>query len=495
MLNRIFLFLLFTLVLWPSAQSASQAKPLFIANVTIIDAAGNPPQHEMTVVITGDRITTLAPSARVKLPANGEVVDGRGKFLIPGLWDSHLHLTLAGKQELTREWMAPMLIAHGVTTVRDMGGDWQRIQDLRQDIAAGRTPGPRIFTPGPFVDGPPSDTDVNTSVVTTADEARAAVRRLKTQGVDFIKVQAHLSWKTYRAVMDEAAEVSIPVAGHVPEAISAFDVVRAGQRSVEHISPVLPGDAGVMMACSGKEEKLRGEMFALEKLAEDKTADQQQLRQRQRKLQRQMAETRDDKICADLLALFVQNRVRAVPTQVFGKRFAPLAADDLPDDDAMKLVPLSTRTRWDDRRKQIINASAAEDFSFRRLLFDKSRELVGLMHRAGVMLLAGTDAMDDYVLPGTGLHEELELMVEAGLTPLEALQTATRNPAQFVNKLDTLGTIERGKIADLVLLDADPLQQIGNTRKISAVIVGGKLLSQAQRQELLAKIEAFAKQH
>ena len=148
--NRILWFLLFTLVLWPCAQAASQAKPLFITNVTIIDAAGNPPQHDMTVVITGDRITTLAPSARVKLPANGVVVAGRGKFLIPGLWDSHLHLTLAGKQELTREWMAPMLIAYGVTTVRDMGGNWQRIQDLRQDIAAGRTAGPRIFTPGPL---------------------------------------------------------------------------------------------------------------------------------------------------------------------------------------------------------------------------------------------------------------------------------------------------------------------------------------------------------
>jgi len=495
MLNRSVWFLLFTLVLGPFAQSAARAKPLFITNITIIDAAGNPPQPEMTVVITGDRITTLVPSARIKLSANADVVDGRGKFLIPGLWDSHLHLTLAGKQELTREWMAPMLIAHGVTTVRDMGGDWQRIQDLRRDIAAGRTLGPRIFAPGSFVDGPPSQADVSASVVTTAEEARAAVRRLKSQGVDFIKVQANLSWESYRAVMDEAAQVSIPVVGHVPEAISAFDAVRAGQRSVEHTSPVIPGDAGVMLACSGKERQLRAEMLAQKQLAADKKADQQQLRQRQRQLQRQMAETRDDKICADLLALFVQDGVRAVPTQVFGKRFAPLGSDDLPGDDAMKLVPLSIRARSDDRRKQVISASTAEDFALRRLMFDKSRELVGLMHRAGVILLAGTDAMDDYVLPGAGLHEELELMVEAGLTPLEALQSATRNPAQFVNKLDTLGTIERGKIADLVLLDADPLQQIGNLRKVSAVIVGGKLLSQTQRQELLTKIGVFAKQH
>jgi len=480
---------------WSLAQSASQARTLSIAHVTIIDAAGNPPQPDMTVVISGDRITTVAPSSRIKLPANGEVVDGRGKFLIPGLWDSHVHLTLAGNQELTRDWMAPMLIAYGVTTVRDMGGDWKRIQDLRQDIAAGRTAGPRIFAPGPFVDGPPSQTDVNTSVVTTADEARAAVHRLKSQGVDFIKVQANLSWTSYRAVMDEAARISIPVAGHVPEAISAFDVVRAGQRSIEHISPVIPGDAGVMLACSRNQEKLRGEMLAQEKLSEDKSVDQQQLRQRRRQLQRQIAETRDDETCANLIALFVQNSVRAVPTQVFGQRFAPLTLDDLPDDDAMKLVPFSTRAHWDDRRKEIISASGPDDFALRRLLFDKSRELVGLMHRAGVILLAGTDAMDAYVLPGAGLHEELELMVEAGLTPLEALQTATRNPAQFMNKLDTLGTIERGKIADLVLLDADPLQQIGNIRRIAAVIVGGRLVSQTQRRELLAKIEAFARQH
>ncbi|MGH9847155.1 MAG: amidohydrolase family protein [Blastocatellia bacterium] len=295
--------------------------------------------------------------------------------------------------------------------------------------------------------------------------------------------------------MGEAKKLSIPVAGHAPESVSAWEVAERGQRSIEHVSPVLPGDAGIMLACSSQESQLRAEMFELKRLAEDKSADRQQLRQRQRQLQQQMAETRDQRKCADLFRLFVKNNVHAVPTQIWSKRFAPLTADDLPENEALKLAPQSLLTRWVSRRQQVIKASAAGDFAFRRLLFEKSRELVTFMHRARVSLLAGTDAMDGFVLPGLGLHEELALMVEAGLTPMEALQTATRNPAAFLGQSNSLGTIEKGKIADMVLLDADPLQNIANTRKIHAVIIGGKLITQTQRQEMLAKIESFARQH
>ncbi len=474
--------------------STQQIRSLVITNVNVIDATGKPKQTGMTVVVAGDRIAAIGKTGKVKIPVNAEIVDGSGKFLIPGLWDSHLHLTIAVDQTGTTALLSPMLVTYGVTTVREMGGDWQRIQQLRNAIASGQVVGPRIFAPGPFVDGP-QPADVNFQPVTNEAEARQAVRKLKTDGVDFIKVQAGLSLETWRAVVDGSRKAGIPVVGHIPEAVSAFDVAQSAQRSVEHISPVLPGDAGIMLACSSKESELRAELASIKKASEDKNANRQQLRQRQRDLQRAMATSYDSKKCEALFALFVQNQIHVVPTAIWGKRFAPLAESDLPNDDSLKLAPASMFTRWNRRRAEVIKASSAEDFAFRRMLFDKSRELVAAMIHAKVPLLAGTDAMDGYVLPGASLHEELGLLVEAGMSPMAALQSATGKAAKFMGKQDSLGTIEVGKIADLVLLDADPLQQIENTRRIHAVIVGGKLISSSQRQEMMTKLESYAKGH
>lgn len=470
------------------------ARSLAISHVNLIDATGKPAQADMTVIVSGDRIQTIGKTGKVKIPADAEVINATGKYLIPGLWDSHIHLTIAAGQDVTRELFSPMLLAYGVTTVREMGGDWQRIQQLRKEIGEGKAIGPRIFAPGPFVDGP-QPADVNFLPVANAVEAREAVRKLKADGVDFIKVQAGLSFESWRAVTDEARRILIPVAGHIPEAVSAFDVAASNQRSIEHISPVLPGDAGIMLACSSKENELRTELGALKTAAEDKNADRQLLRQRQRKLQQQMASSYDTKKCARLFSLFVKNQIHVVPTQIWSTRFAPLSADDLPNDESLRLAPASMRTRWDKRRGEVIKASTPEDFAFRQMLADKSRDLVTAMIHARVPLLAGTDGMDGYVLPGAGLHEELALFVQSGMTPMAALQSATRDAAKFMGKLDSLGTIERGKIADLVLLDADPLQSINNTRRIHAIIIGGKLISNIQRQQMLTNLERVASQH
>lgn len=490
MLIRILIFLICTsLLYWP--QTVAQPRALAILHITLIDATGSAPQTDIGVLINQGKIEGIARSGQLKIPQNAEILDGTGKYLIPGLWDSHVHLTMATDQAGTRELLAPLLVAYGVTTVREMGGDWKRVVELRREIAEGKTIGPRIFAPGPFVDGP-QPASVNFLPVTNELEARAAVRKLKSDGVDFIKVQAALSPEAYRAVNDEARKLSITVAGHIPEAISAFEVARAGQRTVEHSSPVLPGDAGIMLACTGKETEFRAEMKAINKMAEDKNTDRRQLRARQRELQRKLAETRDQKTCVVLFKLFIKQNVRAVPTQIWAKRFAPLDSSDLGDQDSLRFAPLAIRNRWMTRRQELIKASGPDDFAFRRLLFEKSRELIGAMHRSGVTLLAGTDSIDGFVLPGPSLHDELALMVEAGLTPMEALQTATRNPAQFLDPTKNSGIIVKGGKADLVVLDGNPLQNIANTRKIHAIIIGGKLISQPQRQEMLAGLEAFA---
>jgi imidazolonepropionase-like amidohydrolase len=469
---------------------SSQSRSLAFTHLTVIDATGAAPRPDMTVVITAGRIVAVGSSKSVPLPQDTQVIEGRGKFLIPGLWDMHIHLTLVPDQAVSRDVIAPLLVAYGVTGVRDMGGDWQRIQELRKDIALGRTSGPRIIAPGPFVDGP-QPADVSVLPVSNEDEARQAVRKLKAQGVDFIKVQAALSLPVWQAVLSEAKQLGIPVAGHIPERVSAFDVARSTQRSIEHISAILPGDAGVLLACSRKEAELRAELLDIEQAAEKPNADRQSLRGRQSALQTAMISSYDSEKCNRLLSLLAKNGTFAVPTQIFGKRIAPLDSGDLPKDDALRFVPRSMRIRWDSRRSATIKNNSTEDFDLRKRILEKSRSLVGSMHHAGIELMAGSDAIDGYVVPGLSLHQELALTVESGLSPMEALQTATRNPARFLNMQDS-GTIEQGKIADLVLLEANPLEDIKNTQRIAAVVVGGKYLSKESLQKMLSDVEAAA---
>jgi imidazolonepropionase-like amidohydrolase len=485
------LCVLFTLgvLLFASATAQPPAKPLALTHVTVIDLVSKAPLPDQTVIITGDRITALGPAKRVKVPAEAEVIDATGKFLIPGLWDMHVHLTNQPDQTISRELLLPLLVAFGVTGVRDMGGAWERLQQLRQAVAAGQIIGPRIVAAGPFVDGP----GFVEKPVRTADEARQRVRELKALGVDFIKVQANLSPEAYRAVLAEAKQLGLAVAGHVPEAVSAFEAAGSGQISIEHSSPILPGDASLLLACSSKEEGLRAELLAIKTEAEKPNADRQQIRVRERALQTQMLDSYDAQKCTRLATLLKQNNVAVVPTQVWGQRFAPLSAEDGVYPAARPFMPAKTLARFEERRLNGIKATAPGTFALRQMIAEKTRELVGTLRLNGVRLLAGTDALDGDVLPGLGLHQELELLVQTGLTPLEALKTATRNAAQFLGEDGNL--ISPGKRADLVLLDASPLQEIGNTRKIHAVVYGGKLLTAAQRQELLTKLAAFASQH
>ncbi|MDX2034150.1 MAG: amidohydrolase family protein [Blastocatellia bacterium] len=497
-MTRLLLFSIFVgLLLGAATQTdrlGSPAGTLALTQVTVIDATGGPAQPEMTVVISGDRIVELGKTGRVRVPKDAVVVEAGGKFLIPGLWDMHIHLTITPEQEVSRSVILPLLVAHGVAGVRDMGGDWQRLQQLRQELAGGKLRGLQILTPGPFVDGP-QPPGAFVLPVSGEAESRRAARKLKADGVDFLKVQSGLTLADYLAVAAEARIVGLPVVGHVPEAVSAFDVVRAGQRSIEHLSPALPGDAGLLLACSGKEAELRAELLALGQASAQPNADRQQLRARQRALQSQLFSTFDREKAGRLFALLAEKQIWVVPTMIWAQRFAPLSPDDLPAEPVMQAIPLTLKNRWDRRRTQVIQASTEDDFNFRRMIFERSRDLAGALHRANVPLLAGADALDGYVAPGFSLHQELELFVAAGLTPMEALQTATRNPARFLGQLASRGSVEKGKRADLVLLDADPLRDIRNTRRIHAVILGGRLIDSAERERMLRAIEDFARKH
>jgi imidazolonepropionase-like amidohydrolase len=393
------------LLLCSLSASTQTNNAIAITHVTVIDCTGAVARPNSTVVVAQGHITAVGLSDAIKIPAGTRVVDATGKFLIPGLWDMHGHLTDATADAF------PLLIMNGVTGVRDMGGNLAQIDRWRSEINNGTRVGPHIIRAGPFVDGPKEGV-TNRLTVRTPEEARQAVRDLKTKGVDFIKVHNALPPEAFFALMDEARKEHIPVAVHLPKGVSSAEASDAGVASLEHIETI-------------------NESALWRKGATAKTVEQ-------------AVDENLGPAGQELFQRFVKNGTWYVPTLVAYERGFMLWSND----------PEALKPRMDVQAKQIT--------------------LVGMMHKAGVKIMAGSDFSDWGMVPGVDLHNELALLVEAGLTPLEALQAATLNPAKFLGKTDTYGTIQVGRAADLVLLDMNPLEDISHTRKIHAVVLGGK---------------------
>jgi imidazolonepropionase-like amidohydrolase len=383
-----------------STRSSAQAS-LVLTDVTVIDGSAAAVRTSRTVIIAGDRIAAIVDATdTTAIPKGAHVIRARGMFLIPGLWDMHVHLRA---QDL------PALVAYGVTGARDMGNVLSDVDSWRAQIAAGTLVGPRIFRVGPILNGKtfgPAQVEVASGA-----EARAAVRVLKHTGVDAVKIHRALSREAYFTLSDESKRLSIPFVGHIPQAVTAQEASDAGQASFEHMETLFEG--GVP-------------------------------------LKREEAPA--------LFTRFVKNN----------NSFTPTLANYRGSTEPANIDP--------ELLQKYPDLPAG-----RKRVFQMFVELVGVMNRTGVTLMTGSDLGSRWVSPGTSLHDELALFVEAGLTPMEALRAATFHPARFL-RVDA-GTVEAGKAADLVLLDANPLDDIRNTRKIRAVILRGKLFD---RSELLS---------
>jgi cytosine/adenosine deaminase-related metal-dependent hydrolase len=452
-----------------------QSKPLVFPHATVIDATGAPARSDMTVVITGSRISAIGETGKVRVPQDAQVVDATGKFVIPGLWDMHVHWDL--KDSL------PLFIANGVTGVRQMWGR-PRHHAWRKELEQGTLLGPRLVIASPIVDGP-NPIWPGSIAVGNAAEAREAVRTLKQDGADFIKIYSRLPREAFFAIADETTKQGLPFAGHVPLSVSVAEASEAGQHSIEHLT-------GILAACSTRQEELH-------QASEDAWSHLPQGQRlpspsRTRPLTRMMLETFSTEKAATLLARLKRNHTWQCPTMTVLRSSALLDDPNFRNDPRLKYLPVQVKAWWDPATDFRFKARTTEDFALARLVYQKQVELVGMMRRAGLEFLAGTDVGNPYCFPGFSLHDELGLLVQAGLTPMEALQSATLNPARFLGKEQEIGTVEEGKIADLVLLDANPLQDISNTQRIHAVVVNGRLLDGAALDALLAQAEATANQ-
>ena len=422
-----------------AASVAAQTRALAVTHVNVIDVVDGRIVPNSTVTIRGNTIASVVQNGGP--PAGAQIVDGQGKFVIPGLWDMHAHMEATGESSLQ------LYVANGVTGIRDMGSALEFILNLREATASGRTLGPQIVAAGPILDDAPGDWPFRMRV-RTPDEGRAAVQLLKRRGVDLIKVHNYTPRDVFVAIADEARQQKLPVAGHVPLKVTIQEGVEAGMVSIEHLSE----DGRVWKACSG------GSQYRVD-------------------------------ACRPFFEMLARRRVWQTPTL--------LALGEL----AVIGTPASaiSRDEMAYASKRLLEMHAGNQ-SF----FLKQPEVVGILKNlaevgkvvtrdmavAGVGILAGCDAM----IPGFCVHHELATMVAGGMTPLAALQTATVNPARYLGRESTLGTVEAGRQANLVLLDANPLEDIGNVRRIRAVVLAGLFFDRRALDQLLMRAKAAALQ-
>jgi hypothetical protein len=451
-----------------SAQSPSAPRQTAITHVTVVDVVGGRLLDDQTVVISGNRISQMGAAASIRVPSGASTVDGRGRFLIPGLWDMHTHIFLNPDEIVTEshELAFPLFIANGVTGVRDM---YTTLEDIPRAAAwtraeeAGALAGPAIVPTSTMITGGVVP-EAHTIIVTTPAAGRRVVDSLVAGGARAIKVQERLSRDVYFAIADEVRIKGVKMVGHVSGGITAREAANAGQHSIEHASGLADG-------CSREEAEILRRRAASPG--------------RQAAIAQFVSDTYDDSTCRALARTFVEHDTWLVPT-------SDTKAHGLPDDSlrtgqrGYPYAPASWRAEWSKLPERDSSAVAIT-----RIRFSRGLATLGLMSRNGVSIMAGTDG-NAWQTYGFSLQDELALMCAAGLSPLEALRTATLNPARFLEATDSLGSVAPGHVADLVLLDANPLLDIHNTRQIRAVMRAGRLYDRAALDSLLAQARRVA---
>ena len=415
---RLRVFSAITFALLATFQAVSNpSSPIAITHITLIDVRDGSAKPDTTVLISGERIVRVGgPGETLHFWKEARVIDGRGKFLIPGLWDMHIHM--GGDERALRS-----LLASGITGARDMGGDIKQLAERRRQITAGEITGPRLVFGGPRLVGPEERDDTDALIVRNPEEARQAVDSLVTQGANFIKVHDGLDHDTFVAIAEAAKAKGVPFVGHVPASMTPEEASDLGEKSIEHLEFI-------------------------------------------------------PKACMVLFDAEARAAGAAVPAGC-----DPQSLDQL-------LHRLARNGTWLDPTIASFRYVAPQQFD---AILTEFRIISKQIRESGVPILSGTDISlflrDKGDSIGGSLHDELAVLVDAGFTPAEALRAATWNPALFLGLRDLLGNIETGKIANLVVLGANPLQDIHNTRRIAAVIIEGRYLNRKKLDDLIADVD------
>lgn len=423
------------------SASSGVGASLLITNVTVIDGSGGPPLTNAALLIRERHIAELGSVGELTVPEDVQTYDGTGHYVIPGLWDMHTHVLW---QPFAEDGFLRLFLVNGVTGIRDMGGTLDVLNAVRRGGPWWSPLHPRIVAAGPWLNRFEIDPRAGI-VVETPEAAREAVARLADAGVDFIKVYLHLSRDVFLAIHDEADAHGLPIVGHVPLDIGTEEASELGMRSIEHMRVEIGG-------------------FCDEVGAAD---------------------------CERLFTVLRRNNTWQTPTLLIRRMPAFLDSSMVAEDERLQYAPGYLRDEWESNAASIERGDRS--LEERRQQYAKEQDLAGALHEAGVPMLVGTDAGDLYILAGFSIHDELELMVDAGLSPSDVIRAATSEAADYLDAADSLGTVTEGKLADLVLLAGNPLEDIRNTARIRAVVKDGMLYDRMVLDSILAEIADRAK--
>ena len=422
-------------------------------NADLLTMAGDEveaPTPGQDVLVCGTRIRAVGATGSLTIPEGAAEVDAAGKVMMPGLVDGHVHLFAPLDLQLNLVW--------GVTTVRNLFGNPMSL-GLRESTAAGRLWGPRIVTAGPIVDGDPAVWP-GSAAVATAEAARASVEQQVEAGYDFIKVYSLLDPEPFRAAIDAAKEAGLPVGGHVPSSVPLRDAVAAGMDFIEHLTGFLPA--------LQREDSAWARMTVEERRAEN----------RYRAIALQVDGFDSGKL-SEVAGWMVEHDVWNIPTFIVIERITASLEQKqewLASHPQMSTVSGAIRNFWNPSSDFRLQDVSAEDLAARNRSAALHLPIVKALHDAGAELMLGTDTPNPFVFPGYSVHEELQRFVDAGLSPWQALRTATVQPARFFGEEDSSGRIAAGFTADLLLLDANPLEDIANSKKVAGVVSRGRWL-------------------
>ena len=447
-MNRLLILFIFFFIVF--AAAGVRAESLAFINVNVIPMTRDVVLPARTVVVTDGRIAAIGPVADTAVPDDAVLVDGTDRYLMPGLAEMHGHVTSTAAEDL--EPLFGLFLANGVTTVRGMLGRPSHLT-LRDDLAAGRRIGPRLITSSPSLNG---------NSVTSPAQADRLVRRFHADGYDFLKIHPGLTRAEFDRIAETARELGIPIAGHVPEDVGVAAALEAGIATIDHLD-------GYMQALIERDLDPTGGFGGFFGLL--------------------LAGIADEGRIAEVVAATRDAGTWNVPTQtLFEHSTNEVPPAEIARWPEMKYVDDRTEAQWAATKRQLLG-----DRGFDRRIADRAirlrRVLIAALHQGGAGLLLGSDSPQRFNVPGFALHRELGLLVAAGLTPFEALQTGTVNPARFFGVEADRGTVEPGKVADLVLLDENPLADIENSRRVHGTMVAGHWLPRRELDRRLALAE------
>lgn len=458
-----------------AAPAAAERVDLLIRHAAIVDVARGRILAERAIAVRGDTIIASGPDAVLARRYQGaRTVDAAGAFAMPGLWDMHVHF--GGGPELVAENRAllPLYLAYGITTVRDCAADLaEDVLRWRAEVASGALLGPRLFTSGPKLEGP-RPIWRGTIEVDSPAEVDAALDRLQAMRVDFVKITDNtLRPPIFLYALEAARRRGLRTSAHTPYALTIEQAARAGLSSIEHLDYLIK-------AGSPEEARVAAD-FAAGRLTYAQAVDR-------------LSQTFDPTYARASYRRLARLGVAVTPTLNMTRIIAWLNEEDHGRDEGLALVGPGLRRTYDWRIERAAGWTAQEVAS-RRRNYALSLRILPMLRDAGIPILAGTDAgyLNSFNYPGLGLHDELARYVEAGLSPAEALRTATLTGPAFLRVAPRYGALAAGRTADILLLDANPLRDIANTRRIRMVVARGRALDRAALDRLLAEARVAAR--